>query len=71
MFERFEQEIPYWYDNTRTVDPKYIILNETSSSKPTISDLVNNLACVYNHLNLFSKVALKNFKNISEKQKKS
>ena len=69
MSERFEQEIQYWYDNTRTVDPEYIIFNETSSSKPTISYLINNLAYVYNRLNLFSKVALKNFKNISEKQK--
>ena len=51
MSERFEQEIQYWYDNTRTVDPEYIIFNETSSSKPTISYLVNNLACVYNLLN--------------------
>ncbi|GKC29799.1 Orf y [Tanacetum coccineum] len=38
-------------------------------SKPTSTDLANNLACVYNHLNLFSKVALKNYNSISKKQK--
>lgn len=68
MSERFEQEIQYWYDNSRTVDPEYIVFNK-DSPKPTTTDLANNLACVYNRLNLFSKVALKNFKNISEKQK--
>ncbi|GJU81716.1 Orf y [Tanacetum coccineum] len=68
MSERFEQEIQYWYDNSRTVDPEYIVFNETSP-KPTSTDLANNLACVYNRLNLFSKVALKNYKSISEKQK--
>nr|GEX70462.1 putative polyprotein [Tanacetum cinerariifolium] len=35
----------------------------------TTTDLSNNLACVYNRLNLFSKVALKNYKSILEKQK--
>ena len=68
MSERFEQEIQYWYDNSRAVDPEYIVFNE-NSPKPSTKDLINNLACVYNRLNLFSKVALKNFKNISEKQK--
>ncbi|GJZ96793.1 heme peroxidase [Tanacetum coccineum] len=68
MSERFEQEIQYWYDNSRTVDPEYIVFNETSP-KPTPTDLANNLACVYSRLNLFSKVALKNYKSISEKQK--
>ncbi|GJS57556.1 Orf y [Tanacetum coccineum] len=68
MSDRFEQEIQYWYDNSRTVDPEYIVFNETSP-KPTSTDLANNLACVYNRLNLFSKVALKNYKSISEKQK--
>ena len=68
MSDRFEQEIQNWYDNSRTVDPEYIIFKE-NSSKPTTTDLANNLACIYNRVNLFSKVALKNFKSISEKQK--
>ncbi|GJZ74973.1 Orf y [Tanacetum coccineum] len=68
MSERFEQEIQYWYDNSRTIDPEYIVFNEISP-KPTSTNLANNLACVYSRLNLFSKVALKNYKSISEKQK--
>ncbi|GKE65983.1 Orf y [Tanacetum coccineum] len=68
MSERFKQEIQYWYDNSRTVDPEYIVFNETSP-KPTPTDLANNQAFVYSRLNLFSKVALKNYKSISEKQK--
>ncbi|GJU79569.1 putative polyprotein [Tanacetum coccineum] len=44
MSERFEQEIQYWYDNSRIVDPEYITFKETSP-KPTSTDLANNLAC--------------------------
>ncbi|GJR13843.1 Orf y [Tanacetum coccineum] len=63
----FEQEYSIG-DNSRTVDPEYIVFHK-DSLKPTTTDLANNLACVYNRLNLFSKVSLKNYKSISEKQK--
>nr|QUQ60710.1 hypothetical protein [Cacao mild mosaic virus] len=64
MSERWERAIAEWYDKSRTSDLEYLDL--ASSHKVSNSDLANNIAVVYDRLNLLSRVHIKDCKKILE-----
>lgn len=63
MSERWEQSIQEWYTKSRTSNLEYLDLSETTV---TNKHLANNIAVIYDRLNLLSRVNLKNCKQIQE-----
>ena len=64
MSERWEQSIQEWYTKSRTSTLEYLDLSEAATV--TNKHLASNISVVYDRLNLFSRVSLKNFKQIQE-----
>ncbi|CAD5196219.1 unnamed protein product [Musa acuminata subsp. malaccensis] len=65
MSEKWEEAIQQWYTSSHTSKLDYLDLAETHS--PTRNELAHNLAVIYDRTCLFSRVNLKNFKAIIEK----
>ncbi|QJF45518.1 hypothetical protein KM760_gp1 [Ivy ringspot-associated virus] len=64
MSERWEKAILEWYEKSRTADLEYLDLS--ISHKVSLSDLANNIAVVYDRLNLHNRVHLKDSKKLFE-----
>lgn len=64
MSDRFEQTIRDWYDHSRTTNLEFLNLSENQN--PKISDIYNNISCVYDKLILFAKISIKSFHQISQ-----
>ena len=65
MSEKWEEAIQQWYTSSHTSKLDYLDLAETHS--PTRKELAHNLTIIYDRTCLSSKVNLKNFKIIIEK----
>lgn len=67
MSKIWEKAIQEWYTKSHTSKLEYLDLAET---KPSNKEIAHNLAVVYDRTCLSSRVHLKNFKEILEKQEK-
>lgn len=65
MSEKWEESIQQWYINSHTSKLDYLDLAE--SKNPTRKELAQNLAVIYDRTYLSSRVHLKNFKILIEK----
>lgn len=64
MSRRWEEAIEEWYTKSHTSNLAYLDLAE--NSKPSLKEISNNIAVIYDRTCLSSRVHLKNFKLILE-----
>lgn len=62
---RFEKEIQEWYDKSLSSNLHYLDLATTT--KPSNSDLANNIGTIYCNLNLLSRVHLKHDHQVQQR----
>lgn len=65
MSSNWEEAIQKWYANSRTSDLEYLDLAE--SSNPSRKELAHNISVIYDRTCLSSRVNLRNFKLLLEK----
>lgn len=68
MSSNWEEAIQKWYANSRTSDLEYLDLAE--SPNPSRKELAHNISVIYDRTCLSSKVNLRNFKLLIEKNQK-
>ncbi|AIT58607.1 ORF1 [Yacon necrotic mottle virus] len=62
MADRFEKSIKDWYDHSQTSNLEFI--NPLKNQNQSISELENNISCIFDRLSLFAKISIKNFHKI-------
>ena len=68
MSERWEKSVEEWYEKSRTSRLEHLDL--AFQNKVSTKDLANNISVIYDRLLLFSRVTIKHFKVLEEKQEK-
>ena len=68
MSERWERSVEEWYEKSKTSRLEHLDL--ANQQKVSTRELANNISVIYDRLLLFSRVTIKHFKVLEEKQEK-
>ena len=68
MSERWERSVEEWYEKSKTSRLEHLDL--ANQQKVSTKELANNISVIYDRLLLFSRVTIKHFKVLEEKQEK-